>query len=176
MISQLMESDILFFSESGVLDNAQWYKSGSFHITPAAQRITISGVAQHQEANQEYQQRNWKRFHPDGKEGVVTNNQELGRIWIINMGKLLFQEWVFECTDSWRNPVTLEQLKNQFFPAPSHSSAFQSPWELKPSEGKQRNPRASPHSLAPDTGSEHGRVGAEAGAAPELSPLLHSCR
>lgn len=54
MISQLMKSDTLFFSESGVLDNAQQYKSGSFHIAPAAQRIMISGVAQHQEANQEY--------------------------------------------------------------------------------------------------------------------------
>lgn len=54
MISQLMKSDILFFSESGVLDNAQWYKPGSFPIAPAAQRITNSGAAQHQEANQEY--------------------------------------------------------------------------------------------------------------------------
>lgn len=53
MISQLMKSDTLFLSESEVLDNAQWYKSGSFPTAPAAQRITISGVAQHQEAKQE---------------------------------------------------------------------------------------------------------------------------
>lgn len=77
------------------------------------------------------QQRNWKRFHPDGNEGVVTNNQELGRIWIINTGKLLFQEWLLEYTDSWKNPVTLEQLKNHFFPSSSHSSAFQG-WEWCP--------------------------------------------
>lgn len=51
MISQLMKSDLLFFSESGVLDNAQWCSSGSF---PTAQRLRVSGAAQHQEAKQEY--------------------------------------------------------------------------------------------------------------------------
>lgn len=86
----------------------------------------------------------------------MTNNQELGRIRIINTGKLLFQEKVFEYRDSWRNPVTLEQLKKQFFPSPSLSSAFQSlgmmPWELKlPVRGSRGTPepRANPHSLAP---------------------------
>lgn len=140
MISQLMKSDLLFFSESGVLDNAQWYRSGSF---PTAQRLRVSGAAQHQEAKQEYSKETQNVFILMAMKVWWQITRNWGRIWIITPGKLLFQEQVLEHTDSWGNPVTLEQLKNQNFPAPSHSSAFQllgmMPW-------------AKPHSLAPGTG------------------------
>lgn len=63
------------------LDNAQWYKPRS-PLLLTARRITISGVAQHQEAKQEYSRETEYVFilpaednFPDSNEGVVTNNQ-----------------------------------------------------------------------------------------------------